>query len=171
MCARAEIALICSARSGSSEMYRLRLLREAVRVVELLRLGEPDDLGQRLAAAPSGPSRCGAPTTRCHWLRRRARRLRPPSRVRRDVRGRATAGCCPDDDSRAWHAAARSRTSDAVIVRRSRSRTSVRLTTSSNSGATSGRSVLIGAGVAVSTAWMIASAFVPWNGSRPASIS
>ena len=67
--------------------------------------------------------------------------------------------------------AARSRSSAAVIVRRSRSRTSVRFTMSSNSGATSGRSVLTGAGVAVKHRVDEASAFVPLNGGRPASIS
>lgn len=45
------------------------------------------------------------------------------------------------------------------------------MSTSSNSGATSGRSVRTGAGIAVNTAWVMARAFVPWNGGAPASIS
>ena len=77
-----------------------------------------------------------ASATTAATKRRAARRPRPRggrlSVLTTIARGRSTA---------------RSRTSAAVIVRRSRSRTSVRLTISSNSGATSGRSVLIGAGV------------------------
>ena len=46
-------SLICSARSGSSEMYALRLLREPVGVVELVSVGEPDDLGQRRMPRPA----------------------------------------------------------------------------------------------------------------------
>ena len=42
--------------------------------------------------------------------------------VRRDISGRAAAGWAPDDN-RAWQVEARSRTSAAVIVRRSRLRT------------------------------------------------
>ncbi len=160
MVARTEIAVICSARSGSSGMYGCACCASRY---------ASSNFSASASLTISGSASCRAQRT---FALRCAHHAMPlaatasattaaATRVRRDVRGRATAGCCPDDASRAWHAAARSRTSDAVIVRRSRSRTSVRLTTSSNSGATSGRSVLIGAIVAVNTAWMIASVFVP----------
>ena len=79
----------------------LRLLRELVRVVELVQAGEPDDLRQRLLPRPADLRVALRPPRDATGGDQRARRPRPRLCVRRDVRGRAMAGCCPDDASRA----------------------------------------------------------------------
>ena len=163
MSARVEISSICLARSGSSGMYGCACCASRYASSNLSRLGEPDDLRQRLLPRPADlrvALRPPCDATGDDGERddrgrdpRAARRPRPRDRRLLSGRRQSRVAC----RCKIAHV-------DAVIVRRSRSRTSVRLTTSSNSGATSGRSVRIGAIGAVNTAWMIASVFVPWNG-------
>ena len=148
----------------------LRLLREPVRIVELLGPGEPDDLGQRLLPRPADLRVALRPPCDASGGdgERDDRGRNPPAarRPRPRDRGRCPTTTAAHDTQPQDRARRGCRDRAPLAVAHERSVDDVFQLRGDVWPQCPDRR-----GVAVSTAWMIASALVPLNGGRPASIS